>query len=149
MNIHKCNLRKLTSTALLVLMFIGVGCETLTFVDPNDPSRASIATLVTGMEAGMRNDFVTYLLFVAVVGREAYNFDPADPAWTDEVLFGPIDPGGFIVNNPWTQRYRVIQNGEIIIQKAPNDAGAIGFAKTIFVYCSTAWCIIETILFFN
>ncbi len=136
MNIHKFNLRKLTSTALVVLMLIGVGCETLTFVDPNDPSvdSASIASLVTGMEAGMRNNFVTYLLFVAVVGREAYNFDPADPAWTDEVLFGPIDPGGFIVNNPWTQRYRVIQNGEIIIENAPNDAGAIGFAKTFQAY---------------
>ena len=73
MNIHKFNLRKLTSTALVVLMLIGVGCETLTFVDPNDANveNASIASLVTGMEAGMRNNFVTYLLFVAVVSREA------------------------------------------------------------------------------
>ncbi len=144
MNIHKLNLRKLTCTALLVLMLIGVGCETLTFVDPNDPSvdSASIASLVTGMEAGMRNNFSTYLLFVAVVGREAYNFDPADPAWTDEVLYGPLDAGGFVVNNPWAQRYRVIQNGEIIIQKTQNDAGlsaasvagAIGVVKTLQAY---------------
>jgi hypothetical protein len=145
MTIHKRKFaNRLTSGVLLLLFLVGVGCETLTFVDPNDPSvdDVGIAALATGMEAGMRNNFNTYLLFAAVVGREAYNFDPADPAWTDEVLFGPVDPGGFIVNNPWAQRYRVIQNGEIMIEKAQNDpnlaasqvAGAIGFAKTIQAY---------------
>ena len=81
---------------LLITVF---ACEDLDFPDPNSPSTASatVQSLVTGAEAGLRASLSNYLIGVGSVGREAYHFEPADPRYTGELIHGPLDPGGFVV----------------------------------------------------
>ena len=120
----------------LLLVTLWFGCEDLEFPDPNAPSTdvATVQTLVTGAEAGMRSSYALYLREVSSVGRETYYLEPADPRYTGELLRGPLDPGGFLVYSPWAARYRVIANCRILITQFADDAGATGFAKTIEAY---------------
>lgn len=130
---------------LFFLIFVSfmllLGCESLDFSDPNGPKleEAAIQNLVTGAEAGMRVDFSFYIFEMSIFGREGYFFEPADPRFTGELLRGPLDPGGFLINRPWGARYAVVFNCNVLINRAPNEAilsaaqksGVLGFAKTI------------------
>ena len=120
---------------ILPLYLIAVGCEDLNFPDPNSPSTASatVQSLVTGAEAGMRGSLSNYLIGVSSVGREAYHFEPADPRYTGELIHGPLDPGGFVVYSSWNSRYRVIKNCQLLLEKS-DDKGVEGFAKTLEAY---------------
>lgn len=82
----------------LLLVTLWFGCDDLEFPDPNAPSTdvASVQTLVTGAESGLRLAFALYIREVSSVGREAYYLEPADPRYTGELLRGPLDPGGFL-----------------------------------------------------
>ena len=120
--------------ALLILL---VGCEKLDFVDPNGPSleQTNTQSLITGSEAGMRIDYEFYLRDVAVIGREAYYLEPSDPRYTGTLMGKDgtqLDPSGFLVVRPWSARYRVIRNCNILILNG--DEGAQGFARTIIAY---------------
>jgi hypothetical protein len=140
MNRNKSFRKTIFSFAATLVLFLGLAvissCNELDFTDPNNPNAepASVQALVTGVEAGIRNQLNVYILATSVIGRDAYNFDPADPAWTDEVIYGPLDPGGFVTLNPWEERYRAILNCQILKQKAPSDNGVQGFANTIIAY---------------
>ncbi len=114
--------------------FLWVGCEDLDFPDPNNPTddTATIQSLVTGAEAGLRTDIGVYLRDLLVVGREAYYLEPADPRYTNELMKGPVDPGGFLAMRPWNANYKVIQN--CLILAASGDAGASGVGKTFHAY---------------
>ncbi len=122
--------------------FIFIGCPELDFPNPNAPilEDIPIQSLATGIEAGMRVDYAIYLRVVSVVGREAYYFEPADPRYTGELLFGKPDAGGFLLNRPWRARYQVVRNCNFLLEKAATElsgaqkAGADGFAKTIMAY---------------
>jgi len=120
---------------ILPLYLIALGCEDLNFPDPNSPSTtsATVQSLVTGAEAGMRGSLSNYLIGVSSVGREAYHFEPADPRYTGELIHGPLDPGGFVVYSSWNSRYRVIKNCQLLLEKS-DDKGVEGFAKTIEAY---------------
>jgi len=111
------------------------GCETLDFSNPNAPivDDVSIQSLVTGIEAGMRVELAIYLRVVGLLGREVYYFEPADPRYTGEILFGNPDPGGFLVNRPWSARYRTIANCRFLLERNAGP-GVNGFAKTIMAY---------------
>lgn len=128
---------------LVMVMFLFFsGCEELDFPNPNAPvfEDLPVQTLVTGIEAGMRTELAIYLRVVSIVGREAYYFEPADPRYTGELLFATPDPGGFLLNRPWSARYRVVRNCLFLQEKAAQElsgaaqAGANGFAKTIMAY---------------
>jgi hypothetical protein len=87
----------------------------------------------------MRNDVGIYLRDVGIFGREVYYFEPADPRYTGELIFGSIDPGGFLLNRPWASRYRVIANCLFLMEKATGlsgaeAAGVRGFAQTMMAY---------------
>ena len=120
---------------ILPLFLFAAACEDLDFPDPNSPSTASatVQSLVTGAEAGMRASLSNYLIGVSSVGREAYHFEPADPRYTGELIHGPLDPGGFVVYSSWNSRYRVIKNSRLLLDKS-SDNGVVGFAKTVEAY---------------
>ncbi|HFB68310.1 MAG TPA: hypothetical protein ENJ66_05055, partial [Calditrichae bacterium] len=128
----------------LSAIFLGsllTGCGEMEFPDPNSPDleNAPVSTLVTGALAGMRVDYAIYLRTVSIVGREAYYFEPADPRYTGEIMRANPDPGGFLLNRPWTARYQVVANCRFILEKAQQtsgetQAGLEGFAKTIMAY---------------
>lgn len=118
---------------LITVLFWG-GCEDLDFPDPNNPTdeTATVQSLVTGAEAGLRIDIGVYLRDLLVVGREAYYLEPADPRYTGELMRGPIDPGGFLGNRPWNANYKIIQNCLSLAESG--DAGASGVGKTFHAY---------------
>ncbi len=129
--------------ALLVgcLLVITLGCSSssdLDFPDPNNPdeSTATVQLLATGILSGARTDLGIYLRAVGTFGRENYYFEPSDPRYTGELLTGPLDPGGFLTTRPWSARYRVVKNCNLLLAKAAetNNAGAAGFAKTMMAY---------------
>lgn len=126
---------------LLICVLLFLGCETLDFSNPNSPdlSTATNQLLVTGAEAGMRTDLDVYIQVNFTIGREGYFFEAADPRFTGELLFGPIDPGGFLTNRPWDAKYQVIFNCNELLKRAESlsgteKAGLEGFAKTIRAY---------------
>ena len=118
-----------------------MGCETLTFDNPNAPSldSASIQTLAVGVETDMRNGLRFYIEATMTLGREGYFFEPADPRFTGELLFGPIDAGGFLSQTPWTVRYRVVATCNELLVRAldlsgAEQAGVEGYARTMRAY---------------
>jgi|TARA_Y100000310_G_scaffold156878_1_gene156286 hypothetical protein len=130
-------MKKIVKILPLAICFLWVGCEDLDFPDPNNPTSdtATIQSLVTGAEAGLRYDIGIYLRNVLVIGREAYYLEPADPRYTGELMTGPVDPGGFLANRPWSTNYKVIQNCLTLVNNPDADSGSNGFAKTLHAYC--------------
>ncbi|MEM9835770.1 MAG: RagB/SusD family nutrient uptake outer membrane protein [Bacteroidota bacterium] len=119
-------------------------------VDPNGPSinsvlsDASIAELnllVSGIESGLRNGFGTFVTASGSIARELYIFD-ADPRNTEDLLGkedAVLDANTFYLTAPFTTRYRVIKNCNILLEALDNTAsvsdaekdGYRGFANTV------------------
>ena len=130
---------------LLGAMLTLLSCSDQDFDDPNNPSiegdAADVQSLVTGIESGMRDEFDIYLQVVNIFGRDAYYFETADPRYTQELLKGPIDDGGFLTTRPWRERYRVIRTCNVLFDKLPTfniteaqRSGAEGWARTVMAY---------------
>jgi len=134
-------LKGLLALCVSCTLLLTIGCSSssdLEFPDPNNPDQgtATIQLLVTGIESGTRNGLGIYLRAVDTMGRDTYFFEPSDPRYTGELLTGPIDPGGFISVTPWTRRYSVVKNCNILLERAAekSDSGAAGFAKTMLAH---------------
>ncbi|MDQ6871932.1 MAG: RagB/SusD family nutrient uptake outer membrane protein [Gemmatimonadota bacterium] len=137
--------------AVAVLMFTDA-CKDLIVPDFNHPSledltnsptptkiaQASQGLLVgTRVSIGEQNGYISLL---GIVGRESYNFDPADPRFVTEMLIGPLDGGSpAFGGNLFAQPFRNIRNANILLGAVDKVAGMSdaqksavrGFAKTI------------------
>jgi hypothetical protein len=127
------------------------GCGELTVPDYNNPSiealqgnptPTTIAQAAQGMLIGSRTYMGQqngYLSLLGIIGRESYNFDPADPRFITEMLIGPLDPGSPAFGaNLYSFFYRNIRLGNTILgalgQVGLTDAqkeGVRGFVKTM------------------
>jgi len=141
---------------LLALCTILPACEVEEIPDPNNatledirenPTVGKLNNLVVGAESGMRNSLGTYYDAVSVVGREIYRFSSADPRFTSDLLGegdNVLNNNTFYITNPWSSRYRVVknlnvlldlmENGNLVSQgliTEPQRQGYLGFAKTI------------------
>ncbi|MCB1041946.1 MAG: RagB/SusD family nutrient uptake outer membrane protein [Acidobacteria bacterium] len=133
---------KLLSAFALSLVLVTCSSSDLDIDDPNSASEtsATVAFLATGIEAGARLDHAIYLRAVAVMGRDAYYFEPSDPRYTGELIRGPIDANGFLLTRPWAARYRVVRNCLTMIDRAneltsgADGNSAAGFARTYMAY---------------
>ena len=138
-------------TAVSVLLFTN-GCKDLLVPDYNNSSledltnaptptkirQASQGLLVgTRVGIGVQNGYVSLL---GIVGRESYNFDPADPRFVTEMLIGPLDGGSpAFGGNLFANPYRNIRNANILLGAVDQVSGMSdaqksavrGFAKTI------------------
>ena len=120
-NIFKEKLNKTHGKLLFPIVLIAAtfywGCGDLDISNPNAPviEDAPVQTIITGAEAGMRESNHIYLWVVSAIGRESYYFEPADPRYTGEVLTDQIDPGGFLLNSPWNDRYNVVAICNILL----------------------------------
>lgn len=136
---------------LVVSLFINA-CNIEDIADPNNPdltniennaSLSEIQNLSDGILAGMRVDFGIYYDDVSVLGREIFRFSGSDPRYTGDLLGGAtgvLDAGGFYTINPWSSRYRVIKNCNVMEKAVKNTKAAItadqknalnGYLKTI------------------
>jgi len=144
------NLNKLTALGLLSILFVLSSCSFDDQIDPNGPSINSVLTdaslaelnlLVSGIEAQMRNGFGTFVTSTGTIARELYKFD-ADPRNTEDLLGkedAVLDNNTFYLTAPFTTRYRVVKNCNILLEALDNTNsvnetekdGYRGFANTI------------------
>src|SRR5262245_210604 len=78
----------------------------------NNPDAAKVEAACTGLLIGNRGNYAGefgYVDIVGILGREAYNFDGADPRFVDELLAGKLDPGSPFGGNFWTGPYANIR----------------------------------------
>ena len=105
---------------------------------PTKITQASQGLLVrTRVGIGEQNGYVSLL---GILGRESYNFDPADPRFITEMLIGPLDGGSpAFGGNLFAAPYRNIRNANILLGavdkviglSASQKSAVKGFAKTI------------------
>lgn len=108
----------------------------------NNPTRSKIAEAATGVLIGTRAEIGTqngYVALLGILGREVYNFDPADPRFVTEMMVGPLDGGSpAFGGNLWDGPYRNILNANILLTAVDRSAlpasekeAVRGFTKTI------------------
>src|SRR5437879_4344728 len=109
----------------------------------NNPTRSQVLSVASGLLIGTRTGIAPqngYVSLLGILGRESYNFDPADPRFVTEMLVGPLDGGSpAFGGNLWSNPYRNIRNASLelaALNKVPlvNDAekeSIRGFAQTI------------------
>ena len=108
------------------------------------PTQFSIASACTGLLIGGRRDRAAengYVDVLGILGREAYNFDTADPRYISELLVGKLSPGSNFGASFWTLPYANIRLANVVLDaldKVPSadlsdarKAAIRGFAHTI------------------
>lgn len=144
---------KVTSliASIAVILFAGA-CKDLVVPDYNNtsledlssnPTPTKIAQAAQGLLVGTRvgiGEQNGYVSLLGIVGRESYNFDPADPRFITEMLIGPLDGGSpAFGGNLFAAPYRNIRNANILLGatdkvvglSAEQKSAVVGFAKTI------------------
>ncbi len=134
------------------LIFVAASCSDLTVPDYNNPSLedlqtnptpSKIAQAAQGLLVGTRAEHGPqngYESLLGIIGRESYNFDPADPRFIVEMLIGPLDGGSpAFGGNLFAAPYANIRNANILLGALDVVAGMTdaqksatrGFAHTI------------------
>lgn len=148
-------MRVIKTLALVGALSVATSCGDLLVPDFNNPSLEDLATnptpakiaqaaqgLLIGTRAqqGAQNGYVSLL---GILGRESYNFDPADPRFITEMLISGLDGGSpAFGGNLFAFPYRNIRAGNILLDAldvvaglTPAEKEAVrGFTKTIQAY---------------
>lgn len=107
-----------------------------------NPTRVTVGAACTGLLIGNRRNRAQangYVSQLGILGREAYNFDGADPRYIGELLEGELQPGSPFGGNFWTLPYANVRLANIIQRVAGNVsdysagevAAILGFSKTV------------------
>ncbi len=107
-----------------------------------NPTRSGVSAACTGLLIGNRRNRAQangYIAQLGILGREAYNFDQADPRFIGELLKGPLQAGSPFGGNFWAGPYanvrlaNIVQRAvERVAEFSPEEKAAIrGFSKTI------------------
>jgi len=109
----------------------------------NNPTRSQVLSVATGLLLGTRTGIAPqngYVSLLGILGRESYNFDPADPRFVTEMLLGPLDGGSpAFGGNLWANPYRDIRNAnlelaalnKVPLVSDPEKEAIRGFTQTI------------------
>jgi hypothetical protein len=151
--------KTILSSLTLAGLFAVVGCD-LDVPDLNNPGldelsenptpsgvSAACTGLIIGSRAGMAsaNGYVAQL---GILGREAYNFDPADPRFVGELLAGELSPGSPFGGAFWALPYANIRLAEIVLDavvKVAEFEGAPASAIQGFVHTIKALDLLHVI----
>lgn len=135
----------------LLVLILGVSvmtaCQDTTVPNLNDPiiddfianpTPAQVQAMAYGLLFGSRADIGPVIRDSEIIGRDAYNLDPADPRWVDQLLGPNLDDADFGANH-WLLRYRNIKAANILLESvetsaefsAQEKAATKGFARTI------------------
>ena len=146
----------------VLALALAASCNSLTVTDlnnpgieslENNPTRVAIANAATGLLIGGRGgpggygSSNGYVMILGVFGREAYNFDTADPRNVTELLIGPLDGGSPAFGaNLFALPYANIRNANVLIHavnkiltdptstvglSAAEKEAATGYAETV------------------
>jgi hypothetical protein len=144
-------MKRILCLPLLAGALLAGGCRDLTVPDYNEPLLGDLqdnptSTLVKASATGMldisRRDAANYVRYTGILGREAYYTDPNESRYVTELVSGVLDPSSFAGGGLWTNRYRSLRTGNVLIaalDKLPvNDTlpttqkeGIRGFVKLI------------------
>ena len=108
----------------------------------DNPTLQSVTAACTGLLVGGRRNRAAangYVAQLGILGREAYNFDQADPRFVGELLEGTLNRGSPFGGNFWQLPYANIRLANTLLgalDKVPeltaeDKAGIRGFAKTM------------------
>ena len=151
------DIRAITSRASRVIcaaatLLVISSCKDLVVPDYNDssiddlinnPTPTKIAQAAQGLLVGTRIGIAEqngYVSLLGILGRESYNFDPADPRFITEMLIGPLDGGSpAFGGNLFGDPYRNIRNANNLLAAVEKVAeltdvqksAVRGFAETI------------------
>jgi starch-binding outer membrane protein, SusD/RagB family len=111
----------------------------------DNPTAVTVASACTGLLIGNRRNRAAgngYVVQLGILGREAYNFDQADPRFVGELLQGTLNAGSPFGGNFWQLPYANIRLANTILTSvdkvddfsATDKAGIRGFAKTIIAF---------------
>jgi hypothetical protein len=136
----------------LAASLLSVACDAFDATDLNNPgldefqsnpTAVGVNTAATGLLIGLRTSWGVqngFIPLTGILGREAYNLDPADPRFVSEMLGGPLNGGSpAFGGNLWGQRYFNIRNANTILAALDGVAGMTdqqkngirGYAKTL------------------
>ena len=145
-------MQKIRTLSVLLGTLLVANCNTLEVTDLNNPSlgglqdsptRSGVIAAATGLLIGTRSGIAAqngYISLLGIIGRESYNFDPADPRFVTEMLIGPLDGGSpAFGGNLFLSPYANIRNANIVLHATDNVVGVTdtekesirGFAQTI------------------
>src|SRR5687767_510698 len=134
------------------MLLVAAACNDLVVPDYNNtslddfvtnPTPTKVAQASQGLLVGTRvgiGEQNGYVSLLGIVGRESYNFDPADPRFITEMLVGPLDGGSpAFGGNLFGAPYRNIRNANILLgalntvvgMTTAQKAAVEGYAKTI------------------
>jgi hypothetical protein len=143
--------KALTAAALAAALLAGA-CDAFDAADLNNPgiddfvnspTPTSVNTAATGLLIGLRTSWGAqngFIPLLAILGREGYNLDPADPRFVSEMLGGPLNGGSpAFGGNLWGQRYFNIRNENLLLAAVDKVSGLSdeekdgirGYAKTL------------------
>ncbi|HMF87962.1 MAG TPA: RagB/SusD family nutrient uptake outer membrane protein [Gemmatimonadaceae bacterium] len=146
------SMRVKRTIAAVAVLLLASACKDLIVPDynntslddlTNNPTPTKIAQAAQGLMVGTRvgiGEQNGYISLLGIVGRESYNFDPADPRFITEMLVGPLDGGSpAFGGNLFAAPYRNIRNANIllgalstVVGMTPAQTAAVeGYAKTI------------------
>lgn len=142
-------MRTHNTRALVALTMAGtlaVAACNFEITSPNSPpsigpnaTRAQVDAAAIGLLAALRTDYANWVLKAAILGREGYRLDTADPRFTTELLAGPLDASNNAFGGgQWQPEYRTIASGYAILNVIGSaqitDAeknGVRGYVQTI------------------
>jgi starch-binding outer membrane protein, SusD/RagB family len=108
----------------------------------NDPTVIDMQAACVGLLIGARTGTGAangYISQLGILGRETYNFDPADPRYVSEMLEGTLNPASPFGGAFWGPQYQNMRLGDIIQRAKENvvewddtQKNAVsGYVKTI------------------
>ncbi|HMA43799.1 MAG TPA: RagB/SusD family nutrient uptake outer membrane protein [Gemmatimonadales bacterium] len=118
--------------------------------NPNSPTEigngadaAHVAAAMEGMLIAARGDVPNWILKAAILGREGYRIDPADPRFVSELITAPkLDPSnGAFGGGQWVAEYAAIRSGYNVLNvigtaliSPEQQEGVSGFTQTLQAY---------------
>ena len=107
-----------------------------------NPTPSAVSAAATGLLIGNRRNHAAangYVVQLGILGREAYNFDQADPRYVGELLQGTLNAGSPFGGNFWALPYANIRLANTILAALDKvaafsdeqKAAIRGFTKTI------------------
>jgi hypothetical protein len=141
-------LRSFVVAAVAASSLLGCGLDVPDLNNPpitdlsENPTRENVVAATTGVVIGQRGNIAAangYVAQLGILGREAYNFDGADPRFIGELLAGPLQPGSPFGGNFWAGPYANLHLAALVLAGADSApgfsdeerAGVRGFTQTM------------------
>lgn len=136
-------MKAMKALSVAFMLLVAGACSDLTVPDYNNPSLedltsnptpTKIAQAAQGLMVGTRVGQGTqngYVSLLGIIGRESYNFDPADPRFIVEMLIGPLDGGSpAFGGNLFAAPYANIRNANTLLTALETVVGMTDAQKS-------------------